>query len=147
MAAAATAAVDEVENRDTEPLSAVEGGSSGNASGTVREVPREVMQNRVYFRNTMYAYIGGLLLAFGANAVTHAGQPALLYLCPATLLAVYLTADGRGELERVWDYKDLTRSPTDVMKEAEAKAKTKAKARDKGKAKAKRDEEKERKSW
>lgn len=44
------------------------------------------------------AYIGGLGVAFAVNALTHTGQPALLYLVPATLGAILLMAAVRGEV-------------------------------------------------
>ena len=46
--------------------------------------------------------------AFSANAVTKLGQPALLYLVPATLLAVLLTAANRDELRKVVQFTDTT---------------------------------------
>ena len=59
----------------------------------------------------MGAYVLGLLAAFGANAATGAGQPALLYLCPATLGAVALTAARRQEVERILSYKVAAGKP------------------------------------
>ena len=56
------------------------------------------------------AYIGGLGIAFAANAITHMGQPALLYLVPATCGAIFLVAAGRGEVGRVLSFVD-TPSP------------------------------------
>jgi minor histocompatibility antigen H13 len=47
------------------------------------------------------AYIGGLGVAFAVNALTHTGQPALLYLVPATLGAILLMAAARGEVSLV----------------------------------------------
>ncbi len=35
------------------------------------------------------------------------GQPALLYIVPATLGAVLLTATSRGELGRIWGWTDV----------------------------------------
>lgn len=53
--------------------------------------------------------MAGLGMAFAANAITHVGQPALLYLVPCTLTAVALTAASRGELERVFHFQDQPR--------------------------------------
>ena len=64
------------------------------------------MSQRTYFLPVMGAYMAGLGVAFGANAVTGLGQPALLYLCPLTLGAVVAVAAARGDLARVWRYKD-----------------------------------------
>jgi minor histocompatibility antigen H13 len=66
-----------------------------------------VMQQRRYFVPVMVAYIIGLGVAFGANAITGQGQPALLYLCPLTLGSVVVTALFRRELGRVWAFVDL----------------------------------------
>lgn len=52
------------------------------------------------------AYVGGLGVAFGVNAVTHLGQPALLYLVPATLGAILLVAAVRGEVGRILKFVD-----------------------------------------
>lgn len=61
----------------------------------------------------------GLGIAFGANAITKLGQPALLYLVPATFTAIMLTAASRGEIGRLWNYTDNTAiSP---IKKAKAK--------------------------
>lgn len=66
------------------------------------------------------AYIAGLGVAFAANAITKLGQPALLYLVPATFLAITATAASRGEVQRLWQYTDTTAiSP---MKKAKGKA-------------------------
>lgn len=54
------------------------------------------------------AYILGLGIAFAANAITKLGQPALLYLVPATFSAITLTAASRGEVQRLWNYTDAT---------------------------------------
>ncbi len=54
------------------------------------------------------AYVIGLGIAFGANAITKLGQPALLYLVPATFTAITLTAASRGEIGRLWKYTDNT---------------------------------------
>ena len=43
-----------------------------------------------------------------ANAITHMGQPALLYLVPLTLGSVALTAASRGDIQRVLQYKDAS---------------------------------------
>jgi minor histocompatibility antigen H13 len=41
-----------------------------------------------------------------ANAITHMGQPALLYLVPLTLGSVALTAVTRGDVQRILQFKD-----------------------------------------
>ena len=61
------------------------------------------------------AYIGGLGIAFAANAITHMGQPALLYLVPATCGTIFLMAAGRGELGRLLSFVD---SPTPAAEKA-----------------------------
>lgn len=53
------------------------------------------------------------------NAVTHLGQPALLYLCPLTLGAVGVTAARRGDLALIWNYADTTASPAPAKGKAE----------------------------
>ena len=104
---------------------------SASASGYTVP-PKEVMGNRTYFTAVLSAYVLGLLVAFGANAVTHSGQPALLYLCPLTLGAVVLTAERRSEFGRVWGFEDVSRSPQDMLKEAEERAEGRRKQRKDG---------------
>lgn len=50
--------------------------------------------------------MAGLGIAFGVNAVTHTGQPALLYLVPATLGTIFAVAALRGEVRRVASFVD-----------------------------------------
>ena len=52
-----------------------------------------------------------------ANAITHLGQPALLYLVPLTLGSVAATAAARGDITRVLQYND---APPAVQTDAEA---------------------------
>ena len=42
------------------------------------------------------------------NAITHLGQPALLYLCPLTLGSVALVGAQRKDLKRLWSFTDTT---------------------------------------
>ncbi len=77
---------------------------------TAFAVSDAVLAQRTYFVPTMAAYVAGLGLAFAANAVTHLGQPALLYLVPCTLGAVAGTALLRGELDRVSAFTDVSSS-------------------------------------
>ena len=41
-----------------------------------------------------------------ANAITHMGQPALLYLVPLTLGSVAVTAATRGDVQRILQFRD-----------------------------------------
>jgi len=82
-----------------------QGGGSAQAGKVV--VSEAVLQQRPYFQAVAGSYIGGLLAAFAANNITHLGQPALLYIVPATLGAVMVTGPSRDELGRLWEYTDL----------------------------------------
>lgn len=44
------------------------------------------------------------------NAITHLGQPALLYLCPLTLGSVALVGAQRKDLKRLWSFTDTVSS-------------------------------------
>jgi hypothetical protein len=66
-----------------------------------------VLHQRTYFTPVMFAYMVGLVGAFVANDITGLGQPALLYIVPATLGAVILTGLQRGELGRLWNFTDV----------------------------------------
>lgn len=50
------------------------------------------------------AYVLGLGTCFGANYLTSAAQPALLYLVPALVSSALITAGVRGELKEVWSF-------------------------------------------
>ena len=82
---------------------------------TAFAVSDAVLAQRTYFVPTMAAYVAGLGLAFAANAVTHLGQPALLYLVPCTLGAVAGTALLRGELDRVSSFTDVSPNPNPAL--------------------------------
>lgn len=51
------------------------------------------------------------------NAVTHMGQPALLYLCPLTLGAVVLVAATRRDLAKIWSFTDTSASSPGAKKQ------------------------------
>jgi len=102
-AAAAAASV------PSSPSSKTEHGKEAAAGENV--VTEAAMSSRPYFTAVMGAYAVGLLVAFGVNAATGAGQPALLYLCPATLGATALTAARRQEVERILSYKVAAGKP------------------------------------
>jgi minor histocompatibility antigen H13 len=57
-----------------------------------------------YFRAVMVAYVAGLVATIVAMNVFSAAQPALLYLVPACLLTVLITATVKGELAELWAY-------------------------------------------
>lgn len=94
--------------QEEEQQARTQGASASGSSETVYRASDAVLYQRTYFTPVMWAYLLGLSAAFGVNAVTHMGQPALLYLCPATLGAVLLTAAQRRELGRIWAFTDTT---------------------------------------
>ena len=88
------------------------------------------LSSRPYFQAVMGSYAVGLLVAFGVNAATGAGQPALLYLCPATLGAVALTATRRKDVERILSYKVAAGKPLFEEKKKKEKEETKTEKRE-----------------
>lgn len=82
------------------------GASASGLTSTVYATSDSVLYQRNYFVPVMVAYVGGLGIAFAANAITGLGQPALLYLVPAMLCTVAAVAAARRDLKRVWDFKD-----------------------------------------
>ena len=58
------------------------------------------MGGRAMFAATMRGYVVGLAVAIAINRVTGTGQPALVYLVPATLGSACWTAMRRDELTR-----------------------------------------------
>ncbi|GLC34018.1 hypothetical protein PLESTM_000144600 [Pleodorina starrii] len=85
------------------------GGGGGLSAEQQQRLPvsEAVLYQRKYFTPVMFAYVLGLVGAFVANDVTGLGQPALLYIVPATLGAVVLTGVQRGELGRLWSFTDV----------------------------------------
>jgi len=63
-------------------------------------------RRRPYFRNTLIAYVVGLVTTVLVMHTFQAAQPALLYLSPACILAVLGTAWQRGEVKDVFAYND-----------------------------------------
>lgn len=57
-----------------------------------------------YFTATMVGYVAGLLVTLVVMQVWAHAQPALLYLVPGVLGALWLTAALRGELTLLWQY-------------------------------------------
>ncbi|KAI9259335.1 signal peptide peptidase-domain-containing protein [Sporodiniella umbellata] len=58
-----------------------------------------------YFHACFTAYILGLITTTTVMHLFKAAQPALLYLSPACILSVLITAFSRGELQELWAYK------------------------------------------
>eukprot|EP00908_Phaeocystis_cordata_P003296 Transcript_13588.p1 GENE.Transcript_13588~~Transcript_13588.p1 ORF type:complete len:270 (-),score=108.18 Transcript_13588:22-831(-) len=70
-----------------------------------RDASGSPLYSSPYFTSGMVGYTAGLLGAFVANAVTKAGQPALVYIVPSLLLASAGTAVVRGELDELLQFK------------------------------------------
>ena len=106
---AAEAAYDAIADRELEQRNLSQGERDG-VGQDVEPLPVSgaIMYNRLYFKATMFAYVAGLLMAFVANDVTGLGQPALLYLVPSTLAAIVLVSARRGEVRRLWRYRDTS---------------------------------------
>lgn len=58
----------------------------------------------VYFVTTLLAYVAAFLVTFVIGMATKHGQPALLYLVPAIVIAPIVTATLRGELGMLFTY-------------------------------------------
>ena len=68
------------------------------------------MGGRAIFSSVMRAYAVGLATACWVNAATGVGQPALVYLVPATLGGAMWTARERDELPRLLAFRDETQT-------------------------------------
>ena len=66
----------------------------------ILEPREELLSSRKYIVPVFGSYAAGLMIAFGANVITGAGQPALLYIVPCMLTTTVVLASARGEL---WD--------------------------------------------
>ncbi len=114
-AEAAEVAYDKVADREQQQRDGMVSSSSGDGASTSGrpaeeqrvKVSEAVLYQRAYFTPVLCTYVGGLVMAFAANSITHLGQPALLYIVPCTLAAVAGTAAVRGEFDRVWQFTDV----------------------------------------
>lgn len=105
---AAEAAYDRIADRELEQRNLSQGETGTGSDVEPLPVSGAVMYNRPYFQAAMVAYVAGLVIAFVANYVTGLGQPALLYLVPTTLAAIFLVSAKRGEVGRLWQYRDTS---------------------------------------
>ncbi|KAI3431818.1 hypothetical protein D9Q98_010571 [Chlorella vulgaris] len=105
---AAESAYNRIADIEDEQKMRTQGLSTSGSTATVYTASDAVLYQRTYFTPVLCAYVAGLVVAFGANAVTGMGQPALLYLCPLTLGSVAVLAATRGDLQRIWAFTDTT---------------------------------------
>ena len=61
-----------------------------------------------YFYASIVGYIVGLNTTFGVLAFSGHAQPALLYLVPSVLVAIWGLAAVKGEVKEMWEYVDST---------------------------------------
>ncbi|KAG6378206.1 signal peptide peptidase-domain-containing protein [Boletus reticuloceps] len=59
-----------------------------------------------YFSVTLTAYVVGLVTTMTVMHMMGKAQPALLYLSPACILSLFVTAVVRGEVDDVWSWSD-----------------------------------------
>lgn len=59
-----------------------------------------------YFNSATLAYALGLGVCFAVNEITHAGQPALLYLDPACIGSALVCGAVNGQLQDVWTFEE-----------------------------------------
>lgn len=89
-----------------------------------KEVPPSVAASnfkKTYFYASMVGYLLGMLATLAMLLVFKQGQPALLYLVPCVLGAIYLTAIVRGELRSLWKYtEDGSLDTVDVVVDLDA---------------------------
>ena len=79
--------------------------------------------SKPYFTACLTAYVIGLVITVFVMHTFKAAQPALLYLSPACILSVLLTAAVRGELKQVLAYKSAASLEKEAKKEQEKKGK------------------------
>lgn len=61
---------------------------------------------KVYFTATITGYIIGMMATLGVMTVYQHAQPALLYLVPGVLTALWSTALVRGEIKEMWNFSE-----------------------------------------
>ena len=67
---------------------------------------RDVSFRKPYFWAAMTGYALGMVVTFLVLNLSQHGQPALLYLVPSTVGAVWLTGLVRGEVRELWEYSE-----------------------------------------
>ncbi|GBL52711.1 hypothetical_protein [Candidozyma auris] len=76
-----------------------------------------------YFTAAIVAYVAALMATMTAVQIYDCGQPALLYIVPAMIGAVALTAVVNGQFRELWDYKeDMEKYEPEKLKHKRVKA-------------------------
>lgn len=75
---------------------------------------------KTYFHATLVGYIAGLVCTLGIMQIFGHAQPALLYLVPGVLAALWGTALINGDVKALWEYSEEVE---DEEKDAEGKGK------------------------
>lgn len=80
-----------------------------------------VIPPKVYFFASLVGYLVGMLTTLAVLKIYNHAQPALLYLVPGVLIALWGTALVRGELPLMWAYTEdgSLDDPTDESKDSE----------------------------
>ena len=76
---------------------------------------------KTYFYAGVYGYIIGMVMTLGVMSVWGHAQPALLYLVPGVLGALWLTALDEGDLKTMWEYDETEPEDTPDKKSDEPK--------------------------
>jgi len=78
---------------------------------------KELKPEKISYLNAgTIAYGVGLASCFIVNEITHAGQPALLYLDPACIGSALACGAVNGQLEKVWNFEETQQSqPSDSI--------------------------------
>lgn len=80
---------------------------------------------RPYFVACLTAYVLGLSTTMGVMHFFQAAQPALLYLSPACVGAIFGTALLKGEVSKVWEWTDESEEEKEKREKEEKKEKEK----------------------
>jgi minor histocompatibility antigen H13 len=103
---------------------------------------------KVYFYATVVGYVVGMIATMVVLNIFNHAQPALLYLVPGVLIAVWGTALFRGELKLMWNYteagstdeKEKPKDEKDLKDKNTNKEKEEKQSEDKKETKEKEDE-------
>ncbi|MCJ1314535.1 hypothetical protein MMC25_008217 [Agyrium rufum] len=82
---------------------------------------------KTYFHASIIGYVIGLVYTLGFVHVYQHGQPALLYLVPWVLTAIWATAFAKGDVKTMWEYTEAE----DGEEDNNEKSKRQEKAEDK----------------
>ena len=95
-------------------------GDRGDGDEVVKLMHKSNMQSpKTYYLGCVFGYLAAIITTVVVMFVFDHGQPALLYLVPALLIATTLIALAKGEFKKLWEYteENIVNDPEDGEEE------------------------------